>query len=218
MRTFVYLVAALSLFSCGQIETAGPVRKKESKYKRLLAKFKSKEFDTLHVYSPDDSAVEYRGVELDSIQITFLPRKIAQQHFNDPQGIFAVYKFPIDSNQLGLIARTPSDYESTSIKLFFFDQEKDTISSYVELAEFWGDAGDILVKDAWLYKEKGEKLSAFMRMHESHDNSVDSETDTTIEEKNYYYLLDLSGKKADTLSKDEKLGVQFGHLTRQRER
>jgi hypothetical protein len=215
MRVFVCLVTALCLFACGQTATEQPVKQQESKYKHLLTEFKNKDFDTLHVISSADSGREYLGVALDSLQNTLLPQDIAQQDFNEPPSVFAVYKFPIGHNQFGLIARTPSEYESSSIKMLFFDQEKDSITSYIELADFWGDAGYSNVKDAWLYKEKGDGLRVLVRIQETQDNSVDSDTDTTVQEKTSYYLLDLSKKKSDTLSKDEKLGERFGHLFRE---
>lgn len=206
IKSAFYFVLLTAVLSCGEMETdkkENITAKSESKYTKLLSKFKSKSFDTLRVYSPEELDGEYRGVELDSADAVLFPKDIADQHFNDP-GLFAVYQFPIDDNRLGLIARTPSMYVPSSLKLFFFDKAKDSITSYVELAETWGDAGDYMQKDSWLFKDNGKQIKSFVWLMEGHDNSVENENDTTTEEWNNYYLLDLSKGNADTISKNSE--------------
>lgn len=215
MRKTIYLLLLISGFGCGQNqkeqqEVSNTV-KKESKYKTLLQKFEEKSFDTLRVYSPEELDGEYKGVQLDSADAILFPEDIAQQHFRDTPGLFAVYKFLIDSNRLGLITRTPSEYVPSSIKLFFFDVVKDTITSYIELAESWGDAGDVWIKDAWIFKNQSD-YESFVMVQEMHHNSVEDENDTTIRRWNYYSLLNLT-KEGDTISKDENaLSRRFKHL------
>jgi hypothetical protein len=215
MRITIYFVLLLLILSCGQTKQEKQQEtktvKKESKYKSLLSKYKEKSFDTLRVYSPEELTGEYKGVQLDSSDAVLFPENIAQQHFSDTPGLFAVYKFTIDSNRLGLITRTPSEYVPSSIKLFFFDRAKDTITSYMELAESWGDAGDVWIKDAWIFKNK-QDYQSFIMVQEMHYNSVEDENDTTVQKWNYYSLLNLT-KEGDTISKDEKeLSRKFSHL------
>lgn len=210
-KTLIYFFI-VTLLSCDQNQNPNTTldTKRGSKYEKLLSKFKDIEIDTLRIYSPEYSSDsseklngEYIGIELDSTDAILFPNDIAQQHFNDPPGLYAIYKFKVDSNTLGLITRTPSEYVPSSIKLFYFDKIKDSITSYLELAETWGDAGDYMSKDSWLFKDKLQNLQAFTWVMEGHDNSVDNEKDTTTQEWNYYYLLDISKPKVDTISKDE---------------
>lgn len=84
------------------------------------------------------------------------------------------------------------------------------------MAETFGDAGDMAEKTSWLFKDEYKKYKCFMWVEESHDNSVDDEKDTTVQRWNYYYLLDFSKAKVDTVNKDEKeLLKKFGSLIRQ---
>lgn len=207
------------LFSCNprQEKQLKVEIKKESKYNRLLSKYKEISIDTLKVYSPEEIKDKFNGSELDSADATLFPTEIARQHFNDPPGLFAIYKFAIDNNRTGLITRTPSEYAPTSIKLFFFDKKKDAITSYIQLAENWGDAGDYMSEDSWLFKENNKHLQVFIRIMDGHDNSVDNEKDTTKDESYRYYLLDLSKSNVDTINKDEKeLIKKFGSLIKQK--
>jgi hypothetical protein len=67
MKTLLYITLLLFGFGCNEtkIQPKGkPAAMPVSKYKDLLAKFKSKSFDTLHVYSPQELIGEYKGIEL----------------------------------------------------------------------------------------------------------------------------------------------------------
>ncbi|MDF2192555.1 hypothetical protein [Paraflavitalea sp. CAU 1676] len=184
-----------------------------TKYKPLLNKFKTLNFDTLHVYSSYEQQYEYSGVALDSQSIKLLPWPLSENRFQEgSMGVFAIGQFEIDSNKVGLIARTPGDYEETSIKLLLLDKARDTISESIELGESWGDAGDIATKDAWLYKTKDRKWQAYIWMMNAHDNSVDDPKDTTVVEEHFYYLVDFSNKSFDTISTGENASRSFKHL------
>ena len=206
MRKTIFILLLLSTFSCGQNQEEqkadSKTVEKNSKYKRLLSKYIEKCFDTLRVYSPEDLNGEYKGVQLDSADAILFPEEIVQQYFNDTPGLFAVYKFTIDSNRLGLITRTPSEYVPSSIKLFFYNIARDSITSFIELAESWGDAGDVWIKDAWIFKDQKDYKS-FIAVQEMHYNRVDDENDTTVQKWNYYSLLNIT-KEGDTISEDEK--------------
>jgi hypothetical protein len=183
-----------------------------------LTKYKDISFDTLHVFSStelESNRYKFKGTQLDSADVLLFPKELAEQYVND-NGYFACYKFSIDSMRTGLITRTPSTYEPSSIKLLILDKRKDTIVDFIELAETFGDAGDVAEKISWLFKDNNKKYKAFMWVEESHDNSVDDEKDTTIQTWNYYYELDVSKSKVDTLSKDEKeLLKKFENLVTQ---
>lgn len=206
-----YIVIFIFLFwSCGSHKSpADPAKKRRDDF---LAKFKNKAFDTLYVYSPGSDTGEYGGLKLDSADAVLFPTEIAQAHFNDPPGLFAVYKFPLDKQFIGLIARTPSMYYPTSIKLFLYDSVKGQITTYTELAETWGDAGDVLEKSSWIFRNRG-KTQAFVSTTEIHDHSVEDEKDTTVERMEFYYVIDLSRHRIDTMNADQQaLRSQFGRL------
>ena len=220
MRKLFYLIVIVSFFSCDQTNTkqqksATTPTQKESKYKKLLTKYKDLSFDTLKVFSSDDlesKKYKFKGKRLDSSEVLLLPKELSEQYIND-NGYFACFKFPIDSIRTGLITRTPSTYEPSSVKLLILDIQEDRITDFIELAETFGDAGDMAEKTSWLFKDNNKKYKAFMWYEESHDNSAEDEKDTTVQTWDYYYLLDISKSKADTVSKDEKeLIRRYGNL------
>ena len=209
MRNLLFLATLVLTLSCKQTDTkqrpADPP--KDSKFKNLLTKYKDISFDTLKVFSaedPDSKSYKYKGTKLDTTDVLLFPEAIAEQYLND-DGYFACYKFYIDIGKIGLITRTPSTYASSSIKLLILDKQKDAITDMIELAETFGDAGDMAEKISWLLRDDLKKYKSFTWVEESHDHSVEDEKDTTVEKWSNYYLIDISKSKIDTVSKDEKL-------------
>ncbi|UOK42221.1 MULTISPECIES: hypothetical protein [Flavobacterium] len=216
MKNLLYLITILTLFSCNEKSKSLAKQKveikKESKYSGLLKKFENISFDTLKIFS-EENFKKFKGQELDSLDVILFPKEIAEHHFIDPPGIFACYKFSIDSSRIGLIARTPSEYLPSSIKLFVYNKEKDKITQYIELSESIGDAGDVLEKTAWLFKTQKKDFQSLVWVRESHYNSVEDENDTTIVRWDSHYLIDLSKPKFDTINKISKfLSQEFKNL------
>jgi hypothetical protein len=186
-----------------------------SRYAALLSQFRRSQSDTLWVYSPADLKGEYGGHAIDSAGAVLFPPEIAEKHFNSPPGLFAVYQLPLAPGFTGLLARTPDWYVPNSLKLFYFNHQRDTITSYVELAQRWGDAGDFHRKDAWVFQTRDSTWQALVWFYEEHDNSLEIPSDKTKSIRQSYTLLNLSGSRADTLSKDSaSLASRFSHLTR----
>lgn len=180
----------------------------------ILAPFSDRFFDTLWVYATPDGKGEFEGVPLDSAVAVLFPPEIAEKHFSNPPGLFALYRFPLVPGITGLLARTPDWYAPNSIKFFYFDRQQDTITSYIELAQRWGDGGDFHRKDAWIFRTADSGLQALVWLYQEHDNSIENPKDTTKTVRQSYALLGLSGTKADTLSKDSAvLAERFSHLT-----
>ncbi|WP_207422620.1 hypothetical protein [Desertivirga brevis] len=192
---------------------------KPYKSQMLLSKYQSISFDTLEVQSVielESNTNKFKGTRLDSSEVLLLRSHINEQYY-DGEGYFACNKFPIDKNRTALITRAPSTYNSSAIKLFVFNKEKNVSTCVLELADVFGDAGDSSEKITWLFKDKNKGYKAFSWYTESHDNSLDDENDTTVDTSNFYYLIDLSKPNLDTLSTDEaRLLKRFGSLFNQR--
>ncbi|WP_207512411.1 hypothetical protein [Longitalea luteola] len=218
MKKLFYLVCLAGLTSCEQPKPVKSGVKRQqplnSKYNSLFELYPNIAIDTLWVYSPDSANDVYQGRAIDSVNALFFPQEMAKQHFNEP-GFFAIYKFAIDQNRLALLTRTPSEYEPSSIKLFIYDRRNDSLGSYIELGEKWGDAGDWMIRNSWLFRDTSNRLQAFIDVTRGHDNSVDDANDTTTVEKDYFTLLDLSKDKIDTIFADkEELPEKYIHLAR----
>ena len=212
MKKLLYLIVITSsMAGCDQMKPLKNANsEKKSKYYNLLVQYYNIGVDTLWVYSPKDSMDVYNGRALDSVTALFFPADMAQQHFNEPPSLFAIYKFAIDTNRLGLLTRTPSEYVPSSIKLFIYDKRKDSLSTYIELGETFGDAGDYMEKNSWLFRDSSQHMYALIDVTQGHDNSADDPKDTTVVEKDYYTLIDLSKPHIDTIFVDqEKLPKKY---------
>jgi len=207
MHKLNYLIIVLLILSCTNKKSnfKDETLNKQSKFKTLIDKYKSISFDTLKVHYIDDTDYvhnKYFGTKLDSLEILLLPKELTELYLND-NGYYACYKFSIDNNKTALITRTPSYYEPSSIKLIILDNIKDSITSFIELSDSFGDAGDAWQKISWIFKDINKGYKAFVWNHTSYDHSAEDINDSTVEETNQYYLLELSKLKPDTINRDE---------------
>jgi hypothetical protein len=220
MKKLFFLAGMVALFSCDQpkpINAKGGIAY-NGRFKDLFAQFSNIGLDTLEVHSPDSANDVYRGHTIDSLNARFFPEDMAKHHTSENPELFAIYKFMIDSARMGLLARTPSEYEPSSIKLFLWDRRKDSLTAYIELGENWGDAGDYMRKKSWLFRDTASKhIQALIEVFQGHDNSVDNPKDTTREERYLYTLIGFTKTGLDTLFIDqEKLPVQYSELIKKK--
>lgn len=222
MKKLFFLAGVIAVFSCEQpkpIKSKGQAEYK-GRFKGLFAQFFNIAIDTLEVHSPDGDTSVYNGRTIDSLNAQLFPENMARHHSTENPELFAVYKFAIDSARLGLIARTPSEYEPSSIKLFIYDKRKDSLTSYIEIGENWGDAGDYMKKSSWIFRDSSSKnLHILIDEFQGHDNSVDNAKDTTQDTRDLYTLLHFSKNGFDTVFMDkEELPAKYNHLVKKKPR
>lgn len=206
MRNTLLLLSLVSFFSCLQDSNQTAI-KNESKFSSLLTKYKDISFDTLKVFSSDNTELDtykFKGVQLDSVDVLLFPESIA--NLNGPGEVFAAcFKFFLDSSRIALLTRVPSTYQSSSLQLFIFDRNSDSITNIIELAEMVADAGYLYIKNSWVYKTIKGETQIFAWIQESHDNSVENEYDTTIDVTNNYYLLSILKNRVDTINQSKEV-------------
>lgn len=179
-------------------------------YARLLEKFPPVSFDTLGIEGPgiSDANSPFNGHLLDNHLTELLPKEISRHNYS-----YAISQFPLDADNTGLIARVPGEYESSAVVLLIYNHSSNTLKFGAELADTWGDAGDVEEKWSWLIRTTGQPLQKLLVRYTAHDNSVDNEKDTTMESSTDYFLLYITAKGEDTVQKDNPtlLGM-YGHL------
>ncbi|MBC7425188.1 MAG: hypothetical protein H7321_01530 [Bacteroidia bacterium] len=187
--------------------------KRKSPFRTSLAKFKQMDIDTLKIYVPREMRGEYKGKLLTREETMLFPAEVVDKNINGRSEMFATYKIKIDDNYVGLIARTPSPEISTSLKLLYYNKEKDKIDGYIELGEVWADEGNVLKLNSYIFKDENKKLKSFTSLIATYD--LDLEIDKSGKQIRYekFFLLDLSKTKPDTISTNEKvLKKIFGKL------
>ncbi|MBL0742745.1 hypothetical protein [Chryseolinea lacunae] len=158
--------------------------------------------DSLEVFSgsyfgqPD---YPYTGTEIDSLDLRWLP--VTSQLY-DP--FYRCLKIRLDSVHDGLLVRTPSEYESSSIKLFVTNNTGRFVQEqFIELAESFGDAGYSMDKRTWIFNTKS-KPQFLIWVHDADDRSVEDENDTTVVTTDYTCLIAWNGHNFDTLGVNKR--------------
>jgi hypothetical protein len=161
--TLFFLILLAACTSAPQSnEKTTPVSKPS--FTDLLSQYKELNIDTFAVYSNaneyDNDSYPFKGKPIDSSFFYLFPQEIQNLLFSDSE-LFACYKIKIDNQLYGLITRTPSEYVASSVKLLIVDINKKQFLNSYELSESWGDAGDAMEKDSWLYKNNSNNLEWF---------------------------------------------------------
>lgn len=171
----------------------------------LIHLYKAFEQDTLEILPGafgDPDTWHFKGTAIDSQ----LQPLLSDRRYNEDYLFYACYKFNLDANTIGLVTRSPSEYESSSVKLFAYHKKTKTITFETELAEEFGDAGDVLIKKSWLYHSPDNGWQAILENFSSSQYGVPEDT-VAVESYDYYHLT-WNGSKIDTLSTDSSALVQ----------
>jgi len=182
----------------------------------FLAKFKPLSTDTLKVYSAEDvenDTFKFKGQSLSHHDWQFIKSiygKFANEYDSSDallSQFFACYKFDINHQNIALIIRTPGEYVSSKIDLFMYNKLTKTVVHQLELAENWGDAGDIFESCSFLFGK--ENLQIYSYNYSGYDHSVEDINDTTFDETKTLYHIRINPYKIDTLTLDSNRLVKY---------
>jgi len=186
---------------------------KISKYNKLLSLYKPIEIDdTIRIFStgnPDSVGYKFNGKLIDSATFRLFPGTEIYKNEYLYNQFFAIDKFDINSNCIGLITRTPSQYSCTSIKVYVYDKNLDRITDQFELADISGDENWRFEKIGWIFRNNKKELNyfTFRRDVTIHGMEIDSVAETTSTIINDYAFLYIKASKHDTIRNNVKLSL-----------
>ena len=104
--------------------------------------------DTIHVYSAEpDPRWPLLGTQLSRVARMAL-RSVYQDTSDD--GVFAAARLSLDSARIGYLLRVPSHYSSSRVDLWILDRGSRQLTGPLEVADWWGDAGEEDCIMSWL--------------------------------------------------------------------
>lgn len=207
--TLLFSVVVVLLGACSesvndeQKDLESTRTEEKSRYAHLLKQFKPIDVEIVHVFFESDHE-KFKGVKLDSTDSKLLPIDTRDMDYVMDYGVYACFRFDLDSNHVGLIVRTPSIYESSSIDLFIWDKQKDHITYGFQLAQSVGDAGVASLKTSWLIQRgKGNYLTLIY--DQEFEQDLEDTTGNSDLYWDFYYHLRWKNNVFDTISTDKKL-------------
>ncbi|MCW3105073.1 MAG: hypothetical protein JWO09_3513 [Bacteroidetes bacterium] len=206
MKKPIYFLSILLLSACSSNPSTDQSATETPATRDLGKTFADINPDSLYVYSienTEDKNYKFAGRLLDSSIISIFPYYVkGDQRWKTEY--FGCYKFAIDSSRIALVTRVPGEYVSSSLQLFIYDIQKDSVTQQIDLADLWGDAGEFSEHNSCIFYSPEKELKILSYYWSSYDHSVDQETegDTLIEYWEGYLLRGLSKNAGDTLSKD----------------
>lgn len=220
--SILFLIVYISIQSCqnqAKNESQNATVKIESLYTRLSKFYKDTTFNGIYIY-PDttyvDSIFVFKGTPIDSSVLALLPY-FAAKDLSWDDAFFGVYKFEIDSVYSGFITRVPGEYTSSDFSLWIFNRPKDELVASMDIAALFGDAGDCLISNSYLFLDQLKQIHVLNRLYTSYDHSVEDSADTRLDEQQTFLHTKWTDKGIDTLSNDslalrKTYPVQMGNL------
>lgn len=197
-------------------------RSKAKNYTLLLSKFKEISFDTIGFF-PIESDIEFNYAKFDGPQLTKEDVDIMPQiipHFTDSSGLYACYKFLIDSSRIGLITRTTVKNYQLAINLLIYNKNTDTIIITTGLAQKLVDDGVeglVIDTNSWLYKDEVNNIRAFTWVQESLHRNTNREKRKISVRANLFFMYNISTNNHDSLgTKLQKLPLKLAKLVKER--
>jgi len=207
MKKLISAFSILLLCACGnEPASEQPIPETAPAPRDLGSVFTDINPDSLYVFSTEnteDKNYKFAGRPLDSSIISIFPYYVRGDERWSTQ-YFGCYKFALDSSRIALVTRVPGEYVSSSVQLFIYDVQRDSITQQIDLADMWGDAGEFSEQSSCIFYSPEKELKILSYHWSSYDHSVDpeTETDTLTEYWDSYLLRGLSKNAVDTLSKD----------------
>lgn len=128
-------------------------------HEEFLALFELVEPNGLHIFPPTwenghEIIAPFEGKPIDVNKYrTFLDQSIFRNVEACRKGlcnIYAISRFEVDAQYLGLIVRQMSEYSETIIELVLWDNHAREIVNRIELADSFGDAGWYFDTESWI--------------------------------------------------------------------
>lgn len=191
-----YTILFLTLFSfiaCRDnkreavVKTDTASKRAPSSVKSFSDSFDSLNRDSLLVYprmssnAADEPSYPFSGKPLKDFDV----REVDTSRFEHPvkrkMSFFATNKIPLGKDHTGLLLRTPSIYWESAIYLLLWDNTLNKVTDQLEIAEWWGDAGDLVFVQSWLLdlKKDNPKILVVKNITKPKDLNKPSITVTT---------------------------------------
>ena len=90
----------------------------------------------------------------------------------DDNGVFALARLELPDQKVGLLTRMPGEYASTRIKLLVLDPPTGRIIDECEVAETFGDAGDVYIRTSTIGRDVQQQLR--ITINQQHCSPTDS--------------------------------------------
>lgn len=192
----IFCVTLLLLFGCESNQHKQGTNDKELQptAEQFLALYQDANEKVMHIYPIVDlpDGEKYAGTKIDSAYLKFLDDSTYIINIGSVKrgtySLYACYKIPITQSLVGLITRTPSQYEESSIDLFLWDTTLHKIVGSFQLADEFGDEGWYFEKESWLFPDAPDKMQIVTRQKD-HNPAGEENTAFTVTDTIKYFRL-----------------------------
>jgi hypothetical protein len=129
----------------------------------FTANFDTINRDSILVYprmssnAADDPTYPFSGRLLKNFDYSKVDTSKFEHPVKRKMNFFAAYSLPMGKHHTGLLLRTPSIYWESAIYLLLWNNEQKKVVDQLQVAEWWGDAGDLVFIQSYLLELKAKQ-------------------------------------------------------------
>lgn len=152
----VLLVACSDNKKETQIKSDTTLRSAPAATKTFADNFDSLYRDSLLVYprmssnASDEPGYPFSGHAIKDFDYKQIDTSRLEHPVKRKMNFFATNKIPLGKSHTGLLLRTPSIYWESAVYLLLWESTTNRVVDQLLVAEWWGDAGDMVFVQSWL--------------------------------------------------------------------
>lgn len=216
MKHFPFFLLLLFLFACRDNKKETQIKADTAvKSPPLISKHFADDFDTLNrdsllVYprmssnASDDPTYPFSGKPLKDFEIRNIDTSLFEHPIKKKMSFFATNKFPLGKDHTGLLLRTPSIYWESAIYLLLWDNTTNKVVDQLQVAEWWGDAGDLVFVQSWLLDLKKDNPKILVVKNITRPKDLKNPSVTLTTDSVYRYTIKDNHFKLETKAETDR--------------
>jgi len=201
MKHIPFFLALLILIACHDNKKDTHIKADTAvKPPPLVSKTLADNFDTLNrdsllVYprmssnASDDPTYPFSGTPLKNFDVKNIDTTLFEHPVKKKMSFFATNKIPLGENHTGLLLRTPSIYWESAIYLLLWDNTLNKVVDQLQVAEWWGDVGDMVFIQSWLLDLKKDEPKILVVKNISRPKDLKDPSETVTTDSAYRYTI-----------------------------
>lgn len=201
MRNILLFLVSVLFTACGNNNKTAFVKSDTTSESAVLAlkvfagNFDSLIRDSILVYpkmnsnASDEPAYPFSGKQLKAVDFKIIDSSRFEHPVNREMNFYTSYLIPMGKDHSGLLLRTPSVYWESAIYLLLWDNTLNKVADQLQVAEWWGDAGDLVFIQSWLLDLKKNNPVILVVKNITRPKDINSNSVTITTDSVYRYII-----------------------------
>lgn len=152
----------------------------------------------------DEPNYPFSGHELKDFDYKQIDTSRFEHAVKRKMNFFATNRIPLGKDHSGLLLRTPSIYWESAVYLLLWDNALNKVVDQLQVAEWWGDAGDLVFIQSWLLDLKNDNPKILVIENITRPKDIKNPSVTVTTDTVYRYTIKDNRFKLETKAETDR--------------